>query len=818
MTAPSLESMKFYVVIPAAATNYVTNPTPYRSTTGYTAYDAGGGTAISASDTYTRRGPKCIKVAAVASEAGGVYFSTISITDTQSYTFSVDVRGVDGEAMRIKVEDAGGTYTYTTTFTATGYWQRESVTFTAEETAADYRLYVIRDFQAAATDFYVDGFQFEDGSSATTFFSGDTVGFGVAPLEFYWGGTSHASVSYRTADTRAGGSLLDLDTYVNKIISVVGLGMGPFEQNFTQMASGGAIYQDHIRTPRNFSIIVHYHGSTPGELHDDRNAIIEAIRPDYTGYAQPLIVRYQGFDSSGDEATEPVDIVCVPQSCHTDTPDNPLNQRDILTFTVLNGYLNGAYSEGKELEFSETESNTTSVFYKASSGGWSGVLVGSNGISEDSYCLAEGPNGTIYIGGLFTNAGSVAEADYLCDWNGSAIDDVTGSADFGAEVRAIAIDAAGNVYIGGDFTNAGDSNGDGIVMWNGSALSSLGTGVTGGSDVHAIAIDPNTGDVYAGGAFTQMGGVANTARIAKWNGTAWSALSTGISDGIVYSLAFASNGNLYIGGSFTNIDGSNGDYIGYWDGSSFNRVGWSELNGAVRVIKFSDSGRLYAGGEFTNAGSWYQNADYIAYWGWGWTPLGAGLDDNVHAIEIINGAVYAGGEFTGTIKKYSSGAWTSVDLSLAGTPVVYDIMEASDGKIYVASTESGSTSTAAYETVTNSGNTLTYPIIEIAGPGQLDSVQNATTGKEISFSGLTLQSSEIITLNMNPTELNFTSSWSGRGNVLSYASGGSNLGSFYLKPGDNTIAVFMGSGTDANSKARIFLSPTFWNIEGARYE
>lgn len=819
MTAPSLTNLKFYIIIPAAATNYVTNPTPYKATTGYTAYNAGGGTAIAASDTYTRRGPGCIKVTAAANEAGGVYFGDVSVANGTTYVFSADVRGVDGEAMRIQVEDnatpGDGTYQYTTTFTATGYWQRVEVAFTGEEDASDYKLFIIRDSQVAETEFYVDGFQLEDGvTEATTFFSGDNIGFGAAPQEFYWGGTPHASVSYRTAYTRAGGSLLDLDDYCS-LAGVYGLGMGSFTQAYSDIVSGGAIYQGYVRKPRNFVLKLNYTG-TMSEIQDDRNAIIEAIRPDYTGYDQPLLVRYQGLDSSDDEATEPLDIVCIPQTSHVDPPQGCAFNEDILTFTVLGSYLEAAFVEGKELDFSTTESNETAAFY-LDSGTWNGVLAGSDGILDDAWCLAEGIDGTIYIGGTFTNAGTVAEADYLCDWDGSAIDDVTGSADFDAEVRAIAVDASGDLYIGGDFTNAGDASGDRIVKCSSGVLSSLGSGANG--DVYAIAIDPNTGYAYIGGAFTQVGGVANTARIAYWNGSAWKALSTGISNGIVYALAFSPGGDLYIGGTFTNIDGSNGDYIGYWDGSSFNRIGWSELNSYVKTIKFSPQGTLYAGGNFTNAGGWFANADYIARWsGWYWSALGSGLDDVVHAIEIIDGVVYAGGEFTGVLKKYTSGAWTSLNLDLDGTPVVYDIMEATDGKIYVASTDSGSTSYAGSDTVANSGNTLAYPTIKVVGPGQLTSVTNSTTGKSIYFDDLTLQSGETITLNLNPQNLRFTSTWSGRGNVLSYANPSSNLGSFYLRPGNNTINAFMSTGTDANTKAYIQIKPMYWNIEGSRLE
>lgn len=74
------------------------------------------------------------------------------------------------------------------------------------------------------------------------------------------------------------------------------------------------------------------------------------------------------------------------------------------------------------------------------------------------------------------------------------------------------------------------------------AVSGFGSGMN--DNVHAVVL--HQGVLYAGGAFSSAGGVANTNRIAGWNGTSWFPLGTGIPNGIVYALA-SINGNLYIG-------------------------------------------------------------------------------------------------------------------------------------------------------------------------------------------------------------------------------------------------------------------------------
>jgi hypothetical protein len=69
-------------------------------------------------------------------------------------------------------------------------------------------------------------------------------------------------------------------------------------------------------------------------------------------------------------------------------------------------------------------------------------------------------------------------------------------------VRAAVVDGTGNLYISGDFTLAGDvivTNG--IAKWNGTNWSALGSGVNG--DVRALAVSGS--DLYVGGNFTTAG-------------------------------------------------------------------------------------------------------------------------------------------------------------------------------------------------------------------------------------------------------------------------------------------------------------------------
>jgi hypothetical protein len=140
----------------------------------------------------------------------------------------------------------------------------------------------------------------------------------------------------------------------------------------------------------------------------------------------------------------------------------------------------------------------------------------------------------------------------------------------------------GDLYVGGSFTAAGAVAANRIAKWDGSSWSALGTGMNGA--IFALAWDgsnPSTGSelalsavkgqaLYAGGIFTTAGGAA-AKYIAKWDGASWSALGTGMNN-YVYTLAWDGS-NLYAGGMFTTAGGAAANYIAKWDGSSWSALG-----------------------------------------------------------------------------------------------------------------------------------------------------------------------------------------------------------------------------------------------------
>ena len=170
-------------------------------------------------------------------------------------------------------------------------------------------------------------------------------------------------------------------------------------------------------------------------------------------------------------------------------------------------------------------------------------------------------------------------------------------------VRAAAVDGSGNLYIGGDFTAVGDVIANRIAKWNGSSWSALGSGMN--DTVMALVVSGS--DVYAGGGFTTAGGSAAVG-IAKWSRSSWSALGAGMNN-VVSALA-VSGSDVYAGGEFTTAGGGAANYIAKWNGSSWSALG-AGMNNYVWALAVSGND-LYAGGGFATAGG--SAANRIAKW------------------------------------------------------------------------------------------------------------------------------------------------------------------------------------------------------------
>jgi hypothetical protein len=298
----------------------------------------------------------------------------------------------------------------------------------------------------------------------------------------------------------------------------------------------------------------------------------------------------------------------------------------------------------------------------------------------------------LVLAGDFSLAGTVA-ANKIAIWDPvSGVWSALGTGMTGMpfpHVNALAVLPNGDLVAGGWFTNAGGAGANNIARWDGTYWWALGSGVNG--NVSALRTLPN-GDLVAAGGFNTAGGVSAN-YIARWNGSSWSALGSGTSD-VVSSLTTLLNGDLVAGGWFTTAGGSSANYIARWDGTSWSALG-SGMDGNVYGLRTLPNGDLVAGGVFSTAGG--ASANRIARWnGIAWSPLGPGIlgsgtSDFVCALTTLpNGDLVAGGAFSSAggvsasnIARWDGASWSALGPGIGGTftPTVVTLAVLSNGDL-----------------------------------------------------------------------------------------------------------------------------------------
>ena len=222
---------------------------------------------------------------------------------------------------------------------------------------------------------------------------------------------------------------------------------------------------------------------------------------------------------------------------------------------------------------------------------------------------------------------------------------------FGHNISALCV-YNGALYAGGNFTTSTNAPSNYIAKWDGTSWTGVSTGLSGGTTVSALIVFNNL--LFVGGNFLQTP-VGACHYVAMWNSTTstWS-VPTSINNSSVFCFAIH-NAELYLGGSVPT-------YIYKWVVATSS---WTPIansfgsSGAWIQSMASYGGNLYASGLFT-AGSF----NGIAKWnGSTWTSCGTGFSTNAfaYALTPLAGRLYAGGSFTdagGTGAKYLA-SWSS---------------------------------------------------------------------------------------------------------------------------------------------------------------
>lgn len=276
-----------------------------------------------------------------------------------------------------------------------------------------------------------------------------------------------------------------------------------------------------------------------------------------------------------------------------------------------------------------------------------------------------------------------------------------------------------------------------------------------GDQVYALAVGLD-GSIFAGGTYSVAGGVANTAYLARWDGSAWNSVGGTAPKPMseVYALKTDNKGLLYAGGGLAT------NYIGIWDGSRWQTLG-SGVNATVFSLAIGSDFTLYAGGNFTTANG-ITLADRVARW---------------------NGY-----------------AWAHLDVDLPGTPIAYALLASSYADpvipqkydLFIGFTTTGTGNFAGKTTLDNEGSIIAFPRIIINRSGGdsaiLETLRNEDTGKELLFN-YSLLSGETLTIDLAPTQRTIVSSFFGPRPDAILAN--SDFGTWALLPDSNNITSFI---------------------------
>jgi len=290
---------------------------------------------------------------------------------------------------------------------------------------------------------------------------------------------------------------------------------------------------------------------------------------------------------------------------------------------------------------------------------WDALARNNSRLNDDVYTIVPASGGVIYAGGDFFNAGGDSDADFIAVWGGLAWHSLGGpGSGLNYPVRTIALSSSGMLYAGGLFDDAGGvAAADHVAQWNGSAWRAVGGGLNG--RVSALALD-SSDTLYAGGLFTDAGGDADADHIAVLGSTHWESIggSGSGTNGVVYALVFDERDNLHIAGNFSNAGGDSvADGIAIWSSGSWTALGHPEGGvhlGCPHTMVFDNDGRLIAGGSFKSAGVNTPYTRNIAAWNRNtWEAMtdstldeGGGLSDEVRALGFdAHGYLIAGGYF-----------------------------------------------------------------------------------------------------------------------------------------------------------------------------
>lgn len=801
------DNMTVGLIKPRLDYNYVLNPSAEIADN----YVAVGGATVARSTTYQKYGLYSYSVL-TPSSSDGLQLTTYALTNAPQF-FVARIRFMTQISLQFRLGST--TKNATLLEKIDNDWYLYGAFFSAAEANGATSVRIIRTGAAkpGTNGFYADGVHVGpmgvNVGTYSTYVDGDQEGS-------LWLGAPHASISYRSADSLAGGVVVDLfKQYGFFATRIVGAGAVTPELAIDSYAQlpGGEINSEKIPS-RTFSIVGKFYGNNEEDLHDKQQALELALDANaYPGNQQmkmrffkaaaqkeiaamysgglegDLPVYYNDMEPGDKEWTKTYRYI-MPASLQFTAAWPFFNEvgesaitldvKDTSTFKYVAGRIISGATTWSLMDSPATggginaiAENDTYVYIGGNFADWTSGLAGDayivaynkqtgeyeslgSGLNGIVNAIAIAPNGDVWIGGQFTNAGGVAAADYLTRWDGVNFNAVgtplTGAASI-TLVSSICFDANGNVYIGGVFLQwNNNANANNIVMWNGSAYVALSGGMASVPSANSIVLDRNGTTIYIGTTAAGDG-------VKVWNGSAFST-TNGTFNGTVNALAVRpSDGVLFAAGGFTTPQ----TRVGYYDSGVWHPLGSGATGGAVTNLAFGRDGLLYLAGEATAYGDLSVTNGRAARWnGYSYARL-----DFLPGIDIAR-----------ILPSYYS-----VD------PIVqqnYTIWAGFGG-------EATNAQYAGLTSVRNEGTAWAFPKIIISRSGGttavIQSIRNERTGRQL-YLDYSLLDGEVLTIDLNPKNRKVTSNFF-EGDRFEAVLPNSDLSIWQLLPGDQGVSVLV---------------------------
>jgi hypothetical protein len=612
----------------------------------------------------------------------------------------------------------------------------------------------------------------------------------------------------------AAGSVLNLVDLGIQVLAYTGAGMAPIQNLTTPYALiGGDYYQRTVARPRPITLMCFTGGKSIAELQKIRKTLISYIAPDNSlQQAAQIKLRFATTDNCGAVVGQTLEVPVNYVGGLEGNTDNLYQDRFALQFVeYAPPSIKELTTNSNALGFKTSQSSGVETLYLRDSGAWSTTPVANNGqvnamlydqtdvlwygtgdrianfpntVTQatvgDVVAMALLPDNSILFGGHLTSPasgllikydrGSGTFVTYRAGLTGTNV------------INAIAVGFDGTVYVIGDMTSpqggcAKTSNGG--VSWQ---------SLTGGSGVAGIGAQPVNlvrgldGHIYLGGPAGMTVDALAANRVYRYNTTTLAfqnlpptGSSPGLGSGAVNAVCTLPNGWVVFGGSFgTTRAGVTVNNVMAFNGSNLIPLG-TGLNNTVNYLFSTPDGKLYAVGNFTGpGGNAYALPDGLALW---------------------NGSV-----------------WLPVDIDFPAATSVRAVAGKSTGGIAIEAAPSSAPFTSTVTAIVNAGTANAVPTIVFTGPGQIYNLINNTTGKSIYFNYLLL-TGETATLVLDPTALSFTSNFFG--NVLNKILPGSDLATFNLVPGTNSLSCLISGTTTGATSATLQYRNTHWTFDAS---